>query len=138
MSYRVISGSDTEVRPVLKRRIAAALENLSDSTDLRKWLRKPRYGSGEYAIRSDSPVTTFLKASLPDRLNVTLLRDGIQVQDYASTGYPILSLDLPGWVHRFNDRWWEIHDTRSVAPELDDNGDMPLENVLALLDEVGA
>jgi hypothetical protein len=138
MSYRIINGLEENIRPVLKRRIETALEKISDSVDFRKWLRKPRYGSGEYAIRNHDPVTMFLVDMLPTRLQVTSPREGVRVQDYASKDYPILSLDLPGWARRFQDRWWEIRDAKATAPELDDDGSMPLENVFALLDEVGA
>jgi hypothetical protein len=73
-------------------------------------------------------------------VNVILARDGIRVQDFRSQDYPIAELDLPGWVRRFNDRWWEIRDASYAGfpPELDDEQNMPVESVLAVLNAIGA
>lgn len=62
------------------------------------------------------------------------------MQDFRSQDYPIAELDLPGWVRRFNDRWWEIRDASYAGfpPELDDEQNMPVESVLAVLNAIGA
>ena len=140
MSYHIVSGLDAQLRDIVKRKIAAARKLLEDPANLRKWLTQPRRGD-LYSITGEGPVATFVTSILPRaRTNITLVRDGIQVQDFASPGYPIAELDLPGWARRFNDRWWEIRDAAAIGcpPELDDEQNMPVESVLALLNEIDA
>ena len=141
MSYRMVSGLEENLRGAVKQKIGVARKALDDSAALRKWLATERYGN-IYAISGDGPVVEFLRNRLPRRrVSIFLGRDtGITVQEYASPGYPVVELELPGWVHRFNDRWWEIRDASILGhpPELDDTDRIPIESVLALLDELGA
>ena len=140
MSYRVISGSEGNIRPVVKHRLAAVRKLLEDPADLRKWLNSDQFNS-LYAITGDGPIVSFITCFLPrGGINATLLRESIQVTDFMSPGYPVVELDLPGWVRRFNDRWWEIRDAavNGYPPELDDVQHMPVESVLAVLNAIGA
>ena len=138
MSYRLTNGEDQYLRDAVKRKIGVVCKSLSDPADFRGFVTR---ADTIYSISGDGPLVSFARVLLPQsKINVSLTRNGVEVQDFGGAGYPIAQLDLPGWVRRFNDRWWEIRDASITGypPELDDDQYMHAESVLETLSGLGA
>src|ERR1017187_8628505 len=95
MNYHIVSGLDTNMREIAKRKIGVARKMLEDPANLRKWLNSEQFNN-LYAITGDGPIVSFITCLLPrGRINATLLRESIQVADFGSPEYPVVELDLP-------------------------------------------